>query len=58
MTQYFWVDLDSGLLYRYMALADGQPFYTVQQTQLELLMEADQALDGIFRLPDGTQPFS
>lgn len=58
VTQYFWVDLDSGLLYRYMALADGQPFYTVQQTQLELLMEADQALDGIFRLPDGTQPFS
>ena len=58
VTQYFWVDLDSGLLYRYMALADGQPFYTVQQTQFELLMEADQALDGIFRLPDGTQPFS
>ena len=58
VTQYFWVDLDSGLLYRYMALADGQPFYTVQQTQLELLMEADQALDGIFHLPDGTQPFS
>ena len=58
VTQYFWVDLDSGLLYRYMALADGQPFYTVQQTQFEPLMEADQALDGIFRLPDGTQPFS
>lgn len=54
----YWVSLDSGLLYRYTALSGGEPFYTVQQTQLEQLMEGDEALHGVFRLPDGTDPFA
>lgn len=54
----YWIALDSGLLYRYSALSDGQPFYTVQQTQLELLTADDEVFDSIFALPDGSQPFS
>lgn len=54
----YWVSLDSGLLYRYTALSGGEPFYTVQQTQLEQLMEGDEALRGVFCLPDGTDPFA
>lgn len=54
----YWVSLDSGLLYRYTALSGGEPYYTVQQTQLERLMEGDEALRGVFRLPDGTDPFA
>lgn len=50
----YWVSLDSGLLYRYTAMADSNVYYTVQQTALELLMDGDEALDGIFLLPDGS----
>lgn len=54
----YWISLDTGLLYRYMALSGSEPYYAVQQTQLETLMEGDEALSGIFVLPDGTHPFS
>ena len=53
-----WVSLDSGLLYRYAALRDAEVFYTVQQTQLDLLAEGDESLADVFTLPDGTAPFA
>lgn len=56
--QYYWVDVDSGLLCRHTMLLADAPVYTMQQIQLERLSDGDESLSGAFVLPDGTEPFS
>lgn len=53
----YWISLGSGLLYSYAALTGNDIFYTAKQTRLEILMDGDEAFDGVFQLPDGTRPF-
>lgn len=55
---YYWVSLDSGLLCRQTMLREDQPIYTAEQTAYEAFMSTDEALSGVFVLPDGTQPFA
>lgn len=56
-TQYFWIDLASGLLCRQSIQHDGQNLYLMQQNRLDVLMDGDEALADAFCLPDGSKPF-
>lgn len=56
-TQYYWVDVQSGLLCRQTMLQDDSPLYTLQQARLDVLIEGDETLSDAFCLPDGTEPF-
>lgn len=58
LQQEYWVSLDSGLLCKQMMLSDGELVYLMEQTALEVFPEHDEALEGVFCLPDGTQPFA
>lgn len=58
LTHEYWISLDTGLLYRQQTLDGEAPIYTLQQTSLEVLMGADEALADVFSLPDGRQPFA
>ena len=55
--QDYWVSLDSGLLCKQMQLMQDELIYSMEQTQLEIFPESDEALDGVFCLPDGTEAF-
>lgn len=57
-TQYYWIDVQSGLLCRQTILQDDSPLYTMQQGQLDILAEGDEALADAFCLPDGSEPFA
>ncbi len=57
-TQYYWVDVASGLLCRQTMLVADAPVYTMQQIQLDILIDGDETLSGAFCLPDGSEPFS
>ena len=57
-TQSVWVDVASGLLCRQTVLQGDTQLYTLQQIQLELLIDGDETLSGAFCLPDGTEPFA
>ena len=56
--QDYWVSLDSGLLCKQTMTVDNEPVYLMEQTALEIFPDNDEALDGVFCLPDGTEPFS
>ena len=56
--QDYWVSLESGLLCKYMMLINDELIYAMEQTQLEVFPENDEALEGVFCLPDGTEAFS
>lgn len=55
--QDYWVSLDSGLLCKQTRLLHDELIYSMEQTQLEIFPESDEALDGVFCLPDGTEAF-
>lgn len=57
-TQYYWVDVASGLLRRQTMLISDAPVYTMQQIQLDILIDGDETLGGAFCLPDGSEPFA
>lgn len=57
-SQYYWVDVTSGLLCRQTMLQSDSPVFTLQQIQLDLLIDGDETLSGAFCLPDGTEPFA
>lgn len=54
----FWIDLETGLLYKADILEQSRQVYTLLQENLELLAEEDEAFRDRFCLPDGTVPFS
>lgn len=54
----YWVSLESGLLCKQNRLIAGELVYDMEQTALEIYPDSDEALDGVFTLPDGTEPFS
>ena len=54
----YWVSLESGLLWKQNRLSGGELVYDMEQTALEIYPDSDEALDGVFTLPDGTEPFS
>ena len=54
----YWISLESGLLCSQSVLDGDEIVYSVSQTDLEVFAEADEALEGIFRLPDGSEPFA
>lgn len=56
--QDYWVSLDSGLLCKQTQTSGDELVYQMEQTELEIYPDSDEALDGIFCLPDGTEPFS
>lgn len=54
----FWIDLETGLLYKADILEQSRQVYTLLQENLELLADEDEAFHDRFCLPDGTAPFS
>lgn len=58
LQQEYWVSLESGLLCRQMMLEDGELVYLMEQISLEVFPEHDVAMEGVFSLPDGTEPFA
>ena len=56
--QDYWVSLDSGLLCKQTMTVSGELVYLMEQTALEIFPDNDEALEGIFCLPDGTEAFS
>lgn len=57
-TQYFWIDVASGLLCRQSIQQEGENLYLMQQNRLDVLMDGDEALSDAFLLPDGSEPFA
>ncbi len=57
-TQYYWIDVQSGLLCRQTMLQNDSPLYIMQQARLDVLAEGDEALSDAFCLPDGSEPFA
>ena len=58
VTSRYWIDLDTGLMYRADVLEMSKQVYVLQQEGLELLAPGDEAFSERFVLPDGTTPFS
>lgn len=56
--QDYWVSLDSGLLCKQTQTIGDEVVYLMEQTGLEIFPDNDEALDGVFCLPDGTEAFS
>ena len=56
--QDYWVSLDNGLLCKQTMTVSGELVYLMEQTALEIFPDNDEALEGIFCLPDGTEAFS
>ena len=56
--QDYWVSLDSGLLCKQTMTSGDDLVYLMEQTALEMFPENDESLEGVFCLPDGTEPFS
>ncbi len=56
--QDYWVRLDSGLLCKQTMTVGDELVYLMEQTGLEIFPDSDEALEGVFCLPDGTEPFS
>lgn len=55
--QQYWISTDTGLLYRQTTTVQGTVVYEAEQTFLELFANGDEAMSGVFLLPDGTAPF-
>ncbi len=53
----YWIDLESALLIRADILNEQQLTYQLQQQQLDLVSPGDSLFEGVFCLPDGTEPF-
>ncbi|MEI3079249.1 MAG: hypothetical protein V8T00_08160 [Oscillospiraceae bacterium] len=56
--QDYWVSLGSGLLCKQTMTSGDDLVYLMEQTALEVFPENDESLEGVFCLPDGTEPFS
>lgn len=54
----YWIDVNTQLLCKADTLLHDGQIYRMQQTSLELLTAEDVGLQKMFRLPDGTAPFS
>ena len=52
------MSLDSGLLCKQTQTIGDEVVYLMEQTGLEIFPDNDEALDGVFCLPDGTEAFS
>ena len=55
--QDYWVSLESGLLCKQTMLENDELVYLMEQTGLEIFPDNDEALDGVFCLPDGSEAF-
>jgi hypothetical protein len=58
VTNSYWIDISSGLLFMANSSVQGQTFYTVQQKELDRLASDDEAFSDRLLLPDGRDPFS
>lgn len=58
LSEAYWIDISSGLLYRAVFSSDGTIIYEMQQTALERLATGDEAFSDCFLLPDGVRAFS
>ena len=58
LSEAYWIDISSGLLYRADFSSDGTTVYEMQQTALERLAAGDEAFSDCFMLPDGIRAFS
>ena len=56
--QDYWVSLDNGLLCKQTMTVSGELVYLMEQTALEIFPDNDEALEGVFCLPDGTEVFT
>ena len=56
--QDYWVSLSSGLLCKQTMTSGDDLVYLMEQTGLEVFPENDESLEGVFCLPDGTEPFA
>ena len=56
--QDYWVSLGSGLLCKQTMTSGDDLVYLMEQTALEMFPENDESLEGVFCLPDGTEPFA
>lgn len=56
-SQFFWVNTETGLLFRQNMLEDGELVYSAEQKALTVLAETDASLNDCFLLPDGSAPF-
>lgn len=57
VTSRYWVDLETGLLYKADILELSKQVYALRQDLFELLAEEDEAFSDRFCLPDGEMPF-
>lgn len=58
ITQNYWISLDTGLLFRQQMLQDEKTVYSLEQTELEILADGDDAFSSVFCLPDSSEPFT
>lgn len=54
----YWIDIDTGLLYKANFTLNDQVIYSAVQEELNILAAEDEAFLDQFLLPDGTEPFS
>lgn len=58
VTSRYWIDLDTGLLYKADVLELSRQVYVLKQDAFELLASEDEAFSDRFLLPNGTAPFA
>ena len=54
----YWIDIDTGLLYKANITLNNQLIYSAEQEELHILAPEDEAFLDQFLLPDGSAPFS
>ena len=55
---HFWIDIETALPVRVEILQGDVMIHLVEQREIEILMQGDSALNYVFLLPDGTEPFA
>ena len=58
LLQEYWIDIDTGLLYKAIMTLNNQPVYSAVQEELNILASEDEVFLNQFLLPDGSDPFS
>lgn len=58
VTSRYWINLDTGLLYKADVLELSKQVYVLKQDSFEQLASEDEAFSDRFLLPDGSAPFS
>lgn len=54
----YWIDVETGLLFKADVLENSRQVYSIVQERYELLAEEDETFQDRFLLPDGTNPFT